>query len=59
MSTAMQQHVFALDARYNAHRTPNCPNFSMYLTFYNKKNNVIIGQKNVQEPYTFAVEASS
>lgn len=27
MSTALQQQVFALDARYNAHRTPNCPNF--------------------------------
>lgn len=35
MSTALQQQVFALDARYNAHRTPNCPNFSTYL-FYNK-----------------------
>lgn len=27
MSAALQQQVFALDARYNAHRAPQCPNF--------------------------------
>lgn len=41
MSTAMQQQVFALDARYNALRVPNCPNFSMYILkkklYLNKK----------------------
>lgn len=27
MSTALQQQVFSLDAKYNAYRTPNQPNF--------------------------------
>jgi hypothetical protein len=30
MAAGWQQQVFALDARYNAHRAPNHPNFSMY-----------------------------
>jgi hypothetical protein len=30
MAAVWQQQVFALDARYNAHRAPNHPNFSMY-----------------------------
>jgi hypothetical protein len=30
MAAVWQQQAFALDARYNAHRAPNHPNFSMY-----------------------------
>lgn len=30
MTTALQQQVFALDARYNANRAPNCPGFRKY-----------------------------
>lgn len=37
MTTALQQQVFALDARYNAQRTPNNPNFSKLQTTFNKK----------------------
>ena len=38
MAAGWQQQVFALDARYNAHRAPNHPNFSMYccIIFGNK-----------------------
>lgn len=31
MTTALQQQVFALDARYNANRGPNHPGFSEYI----------------------------
>lgn len=30
MAAVWQQQAFAIDARYNAHRAPNHPNFSMY-----------------------------
>lgn len=30
MTTVWHQQVFALDARFNAHRAPDHPNFSKY-----------------------------
>lgn len=33
MTTALQQQAFALDARFNAHRAPNNPNFSKGISY--------------------------
>lgn len=33
MSTALQQQVFSLDARFNAHRAPNTPGFRKFRIF--------------------------
>lgn len=31
MAAAFQQQIFALDARFNAYRAPNNPNFSKFI----------------------------
>lgn len=37
MAVAFQQQIFALDARFNAYRAPNNPNFSKYFDLNNIK----------------------
>ncbi|XP_077300100.1 WD repeat-containing protein 13-like isoform X2 [Arctopsyche grandis] len=39
MALAFQQQIFALDAKYNAHRAPNCPNFR---TLYIRRRNQLL-----------------
>lgn len=34
MAAAFQQQIFALDARFNAYRAPNNPNFSKLMFYF-------------------------
>lgn len=43
MTTALQQQVFALDARYNAHRAPESPNFR---TLYIRRRSQLLRETN-------------
>ncbi|CAH1955892.1 unnamed protein product [Acanthoscelides obtectus] len=43
MTTALQQQVFALDARYNAHRAPQSPNFR---TLYIRRRSQLLREAN-------------
>ncbi|XP_068084432.1 WD repeat-containing protein 13 [Anabrus simplex] len=50
MATVWQQQVFALDARYNAHRAPNHPNFR---TLYIRRRSQLLREYSRTEDPTF------
>lgn len=43
MAAAFQQQIFALDARFNAYRAPNNPNFSKYRFLLEYFSQIFIG----------------